>query len=100
MYKQVMAFECKCDLAKCGHRWISEAKPVRCAKCKSRIWNCDSVASGVPASGVVESVVVESKLTKAKTWKPCPTHKTEGGFARSDGWWCAKCVKMYREEGP
>ena len=41
MYKKVVAFECVCDL--CGHRWIAETMPKRCAKCKSRIWNCDAV---------------------------------------------------------
>jgi len=52
MYKKVVAFECVCDLSGCGHRWIAEAMPKRCAKCKSRVWNCD----GIP---VEEKAVVE-----------------------------------------
>ena len=43
MYKKVVVFECVCDLSGCGHRWIAETMPKRCAKCKSRVWNCDAV---------------------------------------------------------
>jgi hypothetical protein len=84
MYKQVMAFECRCDL--CGHRWISEAKPVRCAKCKSRIWNCDDKT--------VDPVVVESRspgavVSKEEKPKPIIIQEEAKPAARSSG--CLKC---------
>jgi hypothetical protein len=72
MYKKVAAFECRCDL--CGHRWISEAKPIRCAKCKSRVWNCDAVPvenkavvkmSRVPSLGVEKTAAQVSPVIKA-----------------------------------
>jgi len=39
MYKQQMAYECVCGV--CNHKWIAGAIPKRCARCKSRIWDCD-----------------------------------------------------------
>jgi len=57
------------------------------------------VAVEPPRSGVVvaESKKPEPKEEKAREWKPCPKHGVEAGFPRSDGWWCSKCGKMYRE---
>lgn len=36
MHKTIEVIECICQ---CGHRWIAESMPVRCAKCKSRKWD-------------------------------------------------------------
>jgi hypothetical protein len=49
----------KCDL--CGHVWlVGEMYPKQCAKCRSRIWNCDG-------EKVVESPAV---VIVAPTSKP------------------------------
>ena len=50
----------KCDL--CGHVWlVGEMYPKQCAKCRSRIWNCDG--SKVMESPAVVVVVPTSKPT-------------------------------------
>ena len=46
---------CKCD--RCGHRWIGEAVPYRCAKCKTTKWNekgIDQTKGEEPVAPVVE----------------------------------------------
>jgi hypothetical protein len=96
MYKRIESFECVCDI--CGHRWISEAKPVRCAKCKTRVWNCDGVTvepkkekapmKAKPAVAIVEKpqtvteavckhcggslAYISGALRCVKCWKPAP----------------------------
>ena len=34
---EVEMYKCKCE--RCGHRWQTEDKPRRCAKCKSPYWD-------------------------------------------------------------
>ncbi len=36
-----LAEVCRC--AVCGHRWIAEGVPLRCAKCKTRRWNSEPI---------------------------------------------------------
>lgn len=46
-----------CDL--CGHVWLpGKSYPKQCAKCRTRIWNCD----GVVESKTVAPVVLESRV--------------------------------------
>lgn len=35
--KPIKVNRCTCE--RCGHVWISEIVPVRCAKCRSPLWN-------------------------------------------------------------
>lgn len=61
----------KCDL--CGHVWlVGEMCPKQCAKCRSRIWNCDG-------SKVVESPAV---VVVAPTSKPAARIVTETAYQR------------------
>jgi hypothetical protein len=36
-YETISALRCHCEF--CGHQWITEVLPERCAKCKRRTWN-------------------------------------------------------------
>jgi hypothetical protein len=36
-YGTISALRCHCEV--CGHEWITEVEPKRCAKCKSRRWD-------------------------------------------------------------
>lgn len=52
---QIQATINQCDV--CGHRWLSEEKPKRCAKCKSSKWD---------AAGLAEQSVITDPLTPAE----------------------------------
>ena len=56
----------KCDL--CGHVWlVGKMYPKQCAKCRSRIWNCDT-------SKVVESPAVVP-VSRSRVVVPKPASK-------------------------
>lgn len=87
----------KCDI--CGHVWlVGEMYPKQCAKCRTRVWNCDGVGSGVVVaeSAQAPKVVATVELDR-REWTPCKKHGAAEGFSRKDGWWCQKCAKLIRE---
>jgi Zn finger protein HypA/HybF involved in hydrogenase expression len=43
--EQIKALRCRCGV--CGHEWITESEPHRCAKCKSRRWQIGTQGAGV-----------------------------------------------------
>jgi hypothetical protein len=48
---KVEAWKC----GECGHRWLSEEKPKRCARCKSRRW--DEGGTTTPAAKGSKKVI-------------------------------------------
>ena len=59
MINVIEVFECVCE---CGHRWIAEEMPKRCAKCKRRAWNKTAVLVGSPKPETVRLPEVESVI--------------------------------------
>jgi hypothetical protein len=58
----------KCDL--CGHVWIkTDVKPKQCAKCRTRIWDCDG---GRPVASVREQ-----KPKKVESASPAPVERAQ-----------------------
>lgn len=60
--EKIAALRCHCEV--CGHGWITEVEPKRCAKCKGRKWN----ASGK----VVSSVTRVRGRVKPQVEEPVP----------------------------
>jgi hypothetical protein len=100
MYKRVEAIECVCDI--CGHKWIAGAIPKRCARCKSRIWNCDGEKPAEPepvvkvsrSSGVAVPKIEKPEKPKAAPEMPakssgCPGCGSMSGHQR----WCPNKAK-------
>lgn len=44
----ITALRCKCEV--CGHEWITEREPKRCAKCKTWRWNFSGRREGAVVS--------------------------------------------------
>ena len=56
----------KCDL--CGHIWIKQAGviPKQCAKCRTRIWNCDGQGEE-PTQMIIEPTKKSSRPIERET---------------------------------
>ena len=61
--EEILALRCCC--VPCGHQWISEQVPARCAKCKSRKWN-----AGAEEYKPVQMPVVETRKEKRSEPRP------------------------------
>lgn len=69
-YGTISALRCQCEV--CGHVWITEGQPRRCAKCKSRKWH----SAGEVARG--DGKASEARVSGVKRPKP----GNEGHVAR------------------
>lgn len=77
--ERITALRCHCEV--CGHGWIAEVEPKRCAKCKGRKWN---------ASGKVVGVVPKSR-GRAKTQVSTTVPETPETAPRSRAKMCEAC---------
>ena len=62
----------KCDL--CGHVWLAgNTHPKQCAKCRTRVWNCDSEA-GKTEPKMITSARVDKpvEIERAKVEREIP----------------------------
>ena len=60
LMSKIKADAWQCDV--CGHVWlVGEMCPKQCAKCRTRIWNCDEKVSSVAVAVVAVPPIVESK---------------------------------------
>ena len=79
----ITALRCHCGV--CGHEWITECEPKRCAKCKSRRWQIGSaIQAGASVFKAVDHSVrkagsgVGGRNTKrTKTNKAIEVHTTQ-----------------------
>jgi hypothetical protein len=62
--EEITALRCHCEV--CGHEWISDQRPRRCAKCKSRKWDRSGDGrNGVHLRGSVSRAEGEGGVSEA-----------------------------------
>jgi hypothetical protein len=107
----------KCDRPECGWVWIAKGitPPEKCAKCKSRIWNRETlegkmerVQEAVPAASpasTISSITLDAarriipppiRNAPVEQFKPkprCPSHRLPLVHDPEIGWWSCRVTK-------